>query len=209
LPVPIAAQRVYCLPVETSRAGSVTTTEAAGASWPIRTAVECSPVAGPFPVGPEVNSGTTEAAAQIPDKATLPEFLTTRTTETRSVGGRTEVELEGGSWVVVVVVDVEVVVVDVVEVVEEVVAPGIVVGVVVVVDVVVVLEVVVVGGVVVVVGSPLIRTTGGCKVRATITRSSWASSLGKVESCATHVTAEESTHDEGEWTHLEAGRRPL
>jgi len=97
----------------------------------------------------------------MPEVRTLPAFAMTSTTETRLVGGRMDVEPGGGSWKVVVVVDV-VVEVDV-EVVEEVVAPGIVE--VVLVDVVVVEEVVVVGG------NPVILTTGGCTVTATITRS--------------------------------------
>jgi hypothetical protein len=147
--------------------------------------------------------GTTEAAAQMPEIWTLPVFATTRTTETRWVGGRTEVEPRGGSCSVVVVEDVDVVVDEVV--VDEVVAPGIVVDVVVEVEVVV--EVVVVK-MVVVVGKPVIRTTGGCTVTATITRSSWICSSGMLDSCATQVVTDALLHDAGWVTHLEAGRRP-
>jgi hypothetical protein len=206
LPVPIAAQRLYCLPVMTLSDGSVITIDAPGASRPMRMAVERSTAAEALTFVDVVASGTTEAAAQMSETATLPEFATTRTTETRWVGGRTEVELNGGSCIVVVVVVVDVdVVVEVV--VEEVVAPGSVVeGVVV--EVVVVLEVVVVGAAVVVVGSPLIRTTGGCKVTATITRSSWACRLGVAESCVTQFIAGESAHDGGSRIHLEVGSRP-
>jgi len=108
----------------------------------------------------------------------LPAFATTRTTDTRFVGGRTEVDPGGGSCRVVVVVVAMVGVV--------VVAPGIVVEVVVDVDVVVDVEVVVdvdaVVEVVVVVGRPVIRTTGGCRLMATITRSWRTCSLGALAS---------------------------
>jgi hypothetical protein len=203
----MAAQRVYCLPVLTLRDGSVTTTEAPGASRPMRTAVECSTAAGPtFPLEPVSISGTTDAEAQMSETGTLPESATTRNTETLSVGGKTEVEPDGGSCIVVVVVVVELVVVEEV-VVDEVVAPGRVVDVVVVVEVVVVEDVVVVGGEVVVVGSPVIRTTGGSTVSATITRSSWTCRLGMTESRASQAAAGEAVHEAGARIHLEAGRR--
>jgi hypothetical protein len=104
-----------------------------------------------------------------------------------------------------VVVVVELVVVEEV-VVDEVVAPGRVVDVVVV-EVVVVDDVVVVGGEVVVVGSPVIRTTGGSTVSATITRSSWTCRLGMADSRASQVAAGEAVHEAGARIHLEAGRR--
>jgi len=103
-----------------------------------------------------------------------------------------------------VVVVVELVVVEEV-VVDEVVAPGRVVDVVVV--EVVVVDDVVVGGEVVVVGSPVIRTTGGSTVSATITRSSWTCSLGMADSRASQVAAGEAVHEAGARIHLEAGRR--
>lgn len=145
---------MYDRPDETASAGTLTTTEAPGARWPTRTDLER--VTEP-PLRPLEASGMTEAAAQMSESGALPAFATTRTTETRSVGGSTEVEPGGGSCIVVEVGDVGVVVVVEVDVVV-VLVPGSVVDVVV--DVVVVV-VVVVGGRVVVVGSPLIRTTGG------------------------------------------------
>jgi len=172
----------------------------------MRTAVACSTAVGPaFAPEPVPIAGTTAAEAQMSEMGTLPESATTRTTETLCVGGRTEVEPDGGSCIVVVVVVVELVVVEEV-VVEEVVAPGRVVDVVVVVEVVVV-DVVVVGGEVVVVGSPVIRTTGGSTVTATITRSSWTCSLGTAESRVSQVCAAEAVHEAGVRTHFEEGRR--
>lgn len=115
--------------------------------------------------GPLGGLATTDPEAQMPEMATLPTFAITRTTETCLVGGNIEVDPRGGSCSVVVVVDVEVVLVDVVEVVvEDVEVVGIVVEV-------VLVDVVVVDVVVVVVGRPMIRTTGGCTVTATIVRS--------------------------------------
>jgi hypothetical protein len=101
-------------------------------------------------------SGTRDADAQTRESETLPAFATTRRTEIRLVGGRTEVEPEGGSCTVVVVAIVGIVVVVVDVVVDEDVEAGIVVEVVV--EVVADVEVV---DVVVVVGRPVIRTTGG------------------------------------------------
>jgi len=89
------------------------------------------------------------------------------------------------------------VVVDVVDV--EVDAPGSVVSVVVDVDVVV--------AKVVVVGSPVIRTTGGCTVTATIERSSRTCSAGSLDNCATQVVTDALPHVAGWVTHLEAGKR--
>ena len=135
-----------------------------------------------MPAGSRV-SPTTDPDAQMPEIGTLPAFAITITTETALVGGSTDVEPGGGSCNVVVVVDVEVEVVvdvDVDVVVDEVDVPGNVV--VVDVDVVVDVEVVEVVDVVVVVGSPEIRTTGGCKVTATIVRCWRICSLGVLAS---------------------------
>ena len=102
-----------------------------------------------------------------------------------------------------VVDDVEVDV-DVDVVVEEVAVPGIVVSAVVEVDVDVE---VVVAKVVVVVGNPVIRTTGGCTVTATIERSSRICSSRPPDSCATQLVTDALRHDVGWVTHFEAGRR--
>lgn len=144
--MPIEAHNVYERPTETASPGSVTTRDAPGPSRPTRSAIEC---AWPSePLRPVDATGTSEADAQMAESSALPAFAITKTTETRVVGGRTEVEPAGGSCIVVVV-DVDVVVVDVDVVVGRAVAPG---NVVVVVEDVVVL--VVVGGAVVVGGSP-------------------------------------------------------
>lgn len=57
----------------------------------MRTAAQCVGGLGPGwrPIG---GSGTADAAAQIPEIGMLPAFATTRTTEMRPVGGRTDVE---------------------------------------------------------------------------------------------------------------------
>ena len=164
-----------------------------------------------FRFRPLGGSATTDPEAQMPEIATLPAFATTRTTETCLVGGRTEVAPAGGTCSVVVVVEVDVdVVVDVeVEgVVDDVDAPGRVVDVVVLVDVVVEVDVEVVDVVVVVVGRPVIRTTGGCTVTATIVRSSRTCSLGMLDSRATQVVTDAALHAGGSPTQREAGRRP-
>jgi hypothetical protein len=136
--------------------------------------------------------------------AALPELATTRTTDTCLVGGRIEVDPGGGSWRVVVVDVVVDVVVEVV--VDVVVSPGIVVDVVVEVVVDVVVEVVVD---VLAAGSPVIRTTGGSRVTAMITRSSCICSVGALASWATHAAADVAFQDAGSATHVDSGSRPL
>ncbi len=164
-------------PDTTIMGADVTSTDAPGASRPTRTLVQL--VRGlRFGTAP-VCSGTTDAETQTRESGTLPAFATTRTTESRFVGGRTEVDPGGGSCrVVVVVVAIVGVVVVVVDVVVDDDVPGIVVEVVV--DVVVDVDVVV--EVPVVVGRPVIRTTGGWRLTATITRSCRTWSLGVLAS---------------------------
>jgi hypothetical protein len=113
------------------------------------------------------------------------------------------VDSNGGSCKVVVVDEV---VVDVDVVVGDVVVPGIVVSVVVVeVDV----DVDVVVAKVVAVGSPVILTTGGCTVTATIDRTSWIRSFAPPDSCATQVVTGAAPHKAGCVTHFETGSRSL
>jgi len=177
--------------VATASRGKVTSIDAPGARRPIREAVER---VGAFELG--LRTGTTDAAAQMSEIWTLPALAITRTTERLCVGGRTDVELDGGSCRVV---EVEVVVeVDVVVEVE--VVPGSVV------DVVVEVEVVV-AKVVVVVGRPVIRTTGGCTVTATIARSARICRLDMPDSFDTHVVTAAWPHEVGLDTHLEEGSR--
>jgi hypothetical protein len=102
------------------------------------------------------------------------------------------------------VVDVDVVEVEVV--VEEVVVPGPVTSVVVEVEA-EAADVEAVVTRVVVVGSPVIRTTGGCTVIATIDSSSRIWSAGVLDSRATQDVTDALVHDAGWVTHLEAGRR--
>jgi hypothetical protein len=185
--------------VATASRGKVTSIDAPGARRPIRKAVER---VGAFELGLRTAdcSGATDAAAQMSEIWTFPALAITSTTERLWVGGRTDVELDGGSCRVVeveVVVEVDVVV-------EEVVAPGRVVDVVVEVEVVVE---VVVAKVVVVVGRPVIRTTGGCTVTATIARSARICRLDMPDSFDTHVETATWLHEAGLDTHLETGSR--
>lgn len=177
------------------------TIDVPGARRPTRTAVDRVRPKEPGP--PRAGAtGTTEAAAQIAEISALPALATTSTTESRPVGGKTEVD-PGGGTCSVVVVEVEVVVdVEVEVVVEGLVTPGSVVKVVVDVEV-----LVVVTGSVVVVGSPLIRTTGGCTVRATITSLSWRRRLADPANSVTKDAAGVLDHAAGSSTHTEAGRR--